>query len=112
LPFNESKFKFPIQVQTCLKIRFQRIKGDQVEFKVKNIRADNISNASYTANNRQDFLIVVFKQLREFIEGPIFEFQEERSDWRFEDIESFHIRFWEYKLLYAFAKGCIRLLIG
>jgi hypothetical protein len=76
-----------------LKVRFQRIKAGESEYVVKSIRADDISNASYTANNQQDFINIVFKQLREFIEGPIFEFQEGGSDWKFDDIESFHNRF-------------------
>jgi hypothetical protein len=90
-----SNFKFPIQVQTCLKVKFYSIRHGQEEYTIKSIRAEDISNASYTANNKQDFLKVVSKQLREFIEGLIFQFQEEGSDWRFDSIVSFHIRFWE-----------------
>jgi hypothetical protein len=101
---QESPLKFPVQVQTCLKIRFHLFKNGFDEYIIKNIRADDISNASYTANNREGFIKIVLSQLRDFIAGPIYQFQEEGSDWAFSEITSFHIRFWEYKPLYAFAR--------
>jgi hypothetical protein len=90
--FQQSSLKFPVQVQTCLKIRFHRVRNGVDEYIIKNIRADDISNATYTANNREGFIKVVLSQLRDFFEGPIYQFQEEGSDWGFDEITSFHIR--------------------
>jgi hypothetical protein len=77
---QESPLKFPVQVQTCLKIRFHRVKNGVDEYIIKNIRADDISIASFTANNREHFIKIVLSQLRDFIEGQVYQFQEEGSD--------------------------------
>jgi hypothetical protein len=61
---QESPLKFPVQVQTFLKIKFHRVKNGMDEYIIKNIRADDISNATYTANNREGFIKIVLTHLQ------------------------------------------------
>jgi hypothetical protein len=53
--FIASNFKFPIQVQNCLKVKFYSIRHGQKEYTIKSIRAEDISNASYTAKKLTKF---------------------------------------------------------
>jgi hypothetical protein len=68
---------------------FHCVKNGIDECIIKNIRANDISNATYTSNNRQGFIKVVLSQLRDFIEGQVYQFQEEGSDWRFDESHLF-----------------------
>jgi hypothetical protein len=49
--FAGSRLKFPIQMQTCIKVVYYRERGGQMEQIIKSFRISDISNLVHTVNN-------------------------------------------------------------
>jgi hypothetical protein len=94
--FAGSGLKFPIQIQTCLKMVYYRERNGQIEDTVKSFRIADISNIKNTVNNSEEFKKAATKQLG-FLKDQMFNFSEGGSDWMIDSISMYHIRVWEYQ---------------
>jgi hypothetical protein len=91
-----SGFKFPIVLQTSMKVvNIVLKKGLPPEPRYRGCRTDSISNIKYIANNEEQLKSVLELQFMEVRERT--KMDGEGSDEQENDIVSYHVRFWEYR---------------
>jgi hypothetical protein len=92
-----SKFKFPIVLQTSMKVMvtFTRSAGELPETKYRAHKTDSISNIKYIANDEDQIMKVLGLQFEEVVEET--QMTGEGSGEEQHDIVSYHVRFWEYR---------------
>jgi hypothetical protein len=94
--FAGSGLKFPIQIQTCMKVIYYRERNGQVEDIIKSFRISDISDPKNIVNNSEEFKKVAINHIK-ILRDQMFNFSEGGSDWKIESFSMYHIRLWEYQ---------------